>query len=349
MSSQPTVVVAGAGAVGLCTAVGLAEVGCAVILCDGVARRANASGVAAGLLAPAIESAMEADLARHFPILREARELWRSLARRTGVVLDLTGAVAVGDEATVEGWVQTLQRVGAVHRRLAVGASSAQQPALDWTGPGLFTAEDWRLDAGQAIDALDAAAERLGVERVASDVDEFEAGRAVLANGQLLAADLLVAATGARRGLAPELAALTPIKGQIVRLDGVRLDGPVVRAAGLYIAPSASGVLVGATMEDGRSDLAVEAAVVDRLVDAAVRLAPLLAVGVATGAAGVRAATPDGLPLVGWSGRSGVLVAAGARRNGWLLAPLIARQIVRAVMDEAAGPYDEVLAASRFS
>jgi glycine oxidase len=32
---------------------------------------------------------------------------------------------------------------------------------------------------------------------------------------------------------------------------------------------------------------------------------------------------------VGASRRNGVLLAAGARRNGWLLAPLIADEIVR--------------------
>ena len=49
--------------------------------------------------------------------------------------------------------------------------------------------------------------------------------------------------------------------------------------------------------------------------------------------AGVRAATPDGLPLVGSYGAEGVMVARGARRNGWLFAPLIAETIA----DQLAG------------
>lgn len=45
--------------------------------------------------------------------------------------------------------------------------------------------------------------------------------------------------------------------------------------------------------------------------------------------AGVRAATPDGLPIVGPGEGTGVYVARGARRNGWLLAPLMAEVIVQ--------------------
>jgi glycine oxidase len=52
-------------------------------------------------------------------------------------------------------------------------------------------------------------------------------------------------------------------------------------------------------------------------------------------AVGVRAATPDGLPLVGRSSTPGVWIAAGARRNGWLLAPLIAKVLTAALTDDA--------------
>jgi glycine oxidase len=47
--------------------------------------------------------------------------------------------------------------------------------------------------------------------------------------------------------------------------------------------------------------------------------------------AGVRSATPDGLPLVGESSRPGVFLALGARRNGWLLAPMIAGLMARSL------------------
>ncbi|PXA83940.1 D-amino-acid oxidase, partial [Caulobacter sp. D5] len=59
----------------------------------------------------------------------------------------------------------------------------------------------------------------------------------------------------------------------------------------------------------------------------AVRLRPELAGASASIEVGVRASTPDGLPLVGESRTAGVILAAGARRNGWLLAPLVADMV----------------------
>ena len=56
-----------------------------------------------------------------------------------------------------------------------------------------------------------------------------------------------------------------------------------------------------------------------------------------TAAAGVRAATPDGLPMVGASTTPNVILAVGARRNGWLLAPMIADVVLGAGRGAASG------------
>jgi glycine oxidase len=99
----------------------------------------------------------------------------------------------------------------------------------------------------------------------------------------------------------------------------------VLRAPGVYLCRTGSEAVLGATMEPGLADEAVDAAAVDRLLE---RAAPLL-IGLGEAhwrpAVGVRAATPDGLPMVGPSRTPGVILAVGARRNGWLLAPLVAR------------------------
>ena len=63
----------------------------------------------------------------------------------------------------------------------------------------------------------------------------------------------------------------------------------------------------------------------------------------------MRAATPDGLPLVGPSARAGVWLATGARRNGWLLAPLVARMLAAYLSDRDPGPYAGLLAPRRFA
>jgi glycine oxidase len=101
-------------------------------------------------------------------------------------------------------------------------------------------------------------------------------------------------------------------------------------------------------MQAGIEDRAVEPEQVAPLQAAGARLFPQLAGARFAAETGVRAATPDGLPLVGRGRHHGVLLAAGARRNGWLLAPLVARLIVACVTEGEAGPYAERLSPARF-
>jgi glycine oxidase len=163
-------------------------------------------------------------------------------------------------------------------------------------------------------------------------------------------ADVLVLATGyaPRADLAPELALLTPIKGQILRFEGERGGRVSLRAQGAYAAPGDGGLAIGATMEAGRDDIRPDAAALAPLARAAGRLFPRLAEATFGVEAGVRAATPDGLPLVGFSAAPGVVLATGARRNGWLLAPLIAQVVTACVTGRDPGPYAARLDPRRF-
>lgn len=95
-------------------------------------------------------------------------------------------------------------------------------------------------------------------------------------------------------------------------------------------------------MEEGRADREIDAEAVARLAAGARRLFPALEAAAIEARAGVRAATPDGLPLVGAGEADGMLVARGARRNGWLLAPLIAEVL----LDRLAGWPASVAAAA---
>jgi glycine oxidase len=155
---------------------------------------------------------------------------------------------------------------------------------------------------------------------------------ATLGGGEVVEADVVVLACGfAGRQLAPELSVLTPIKGQLLRFpDAGLVDGPILRSLLGYVTPSRYGAVAGATMEYGATDTALSRDALDRLKVEARWLAPSLGLAHGNGMAGVRAATPDALPLLGRS-RSGVFLAAGARRNGWLFAPLAAAVLVRAI------------------
>lgn len=314
------VTVAGAGALGLCIALELALRGDEVLVRDPAAPGDNASGVAAGMLAPAFEAALDPTSASHFDLLMTARDLWPALAQRVGLDLDRSGAAYVGEH------------IGAVAARVkALGAQAGVY------GDRVYSQGDWRLRPIPVLAALRAAAEAAGVR--------FEAVAAVPPEQ----GDFLVAATGmGGAGLAPELARLTPIKGHILRLAGGPDSGPVIRGDGVYICPDPAGALVGATMELGVADLAVDPARVAALRAAAEALMPELAGLEATAATGIRAATPDGLPMVGWSAAPNVLLAVGARRNGWLLAPLVARVVAAYVAGDDPGPYAARLDPRRF-
>jgi len=306
METGAKVTVAGAGALGLCIALELARRGREVVVSDPAAFGDNASGVAAGMLAPAFEATLDPLAADHFPLLSAARDLWPGFA---DVALDQSGAVyrgAHGDQVAA--------------RLAALGAAGERRVE------GVFTPEDWRLSPTAALAVLRAQAGEAGVR--------FEPASAMAGDG------VLVLATGpGGEGLAPELARLTPIKGQILRLAGGPSTGPVVRGDGVYICPDPAGAVVGATMEPGLTDRAIDPGCIAALREAAEQLLPDLAGLEAQAAAGVRAATPDGLPMVGWSRRDGVMLAVGARRNGWLLAPLVARVVAAYLAGEDPGPW----------
>lgn len=336
MTASPRVTVAGAGVLGLTTALALADAGCRVVVVD--PGGPNASSVAAGMIAPVFEAVLDETARPHLDLLLAARDLWPALAERAGVVLDRSGALAVGREP----WLEAVARQFAkLHERPAeIGEATAQglAPGLsDAYERALLTREDWRVDAPSALGALATAAQAAGV----TFLPKIMRGR-----GE---ADVLVIATGAAEGLAdvaPELAVLSPIKGHIVRVAGPSA-GAVVRSEGVYAAPGA-GMIFGATMEPGRGDAAVDEEVAAPLVAAGLRLFPGLAGLPVQVGAGVRAATPDGLPMAGPSTAEGVMLAVGARRNGWLLAPLVAQLVTACVTGRDPGPHAARLDPRRF-
>jgi glycine oxidase len=339
MGGSPSIVVAGAGALGLASALALARRGARVTVFDPAAPGDNASGVAAGMLAPVFEAVLDASARPHFDLLCAARDLWPDFAAGAGVALARDGALAVGEEPWLQRVGAALTELGAAVRPVTGEALRIAAPGLDRRfGRGLWTGDDWRLEAGPALAALRKAAAAAGV-----------VFRPAQATGQE-PCDLMVTATGAAQGLAdaaPELAGLTPIKGHILQLAGALRT--VVRGRDIYAAPGRDGLLIGATMEMGIDDRRVDPAKAARLQAAAASLFPGLARAPGEARTGVRAASADGLPLAGWSRTHKVLVAAGARRNGWLLAPLVAQVICACAFGDDPGPYAARLDPRRFS
>jgi glycine oxidase len=338
MTVSQTIVVAGAGAIGRTVAYALARAGRAVTVVDPDLEGANASRIAAGMLAPAFEALFDGG---SYPLLREALGFWPSLAREIGLRVAWDGAMAVGTRTEAEVWASDLAALGADAELRDLGQDV-------WAA---FCEEDRQLDPAAALQALRQAAEWRGATFVTGRAVGFAEGEVQIEGGAPIAADALVIATGAGQDLAaiaPELSALTPIKGHILRAANAFSGIPVVRRPGVYVCRTAEGTFLGATMEAGRADTDVDPAVVDALMTRASALAGGLARLSWTAAAGVRAATPDGLPMVGEARAPGVILAVGARRNGWLLAPMIAEVVLGAVEGRPKSPIAELFDPGRF-
>ena len=107
-------------------------------------------------------------------------------------------------------------------------------------------------------------------------------------------------------------------------------------------------MVFGATMEPGVRDPAVVPSRAQPMLDHGLALFPDLRGQPVTLAAGIRAATPDGLPMAGRSSQPDTFVAVGARRNGWLLAPLVAKVVAACVTGRDPGPYAARMDPARF-
>lgn len=335
--SVARIAVAGAGAFGSATALSLARAGFAVSVFDPMAPGETASGVAAGMLAPASEALFDDSSSPHLALLQMARDRWPDFASGLDLEISRHGVRIEGDPVWLSGMEARRRALGLPNDLAADGA--------------LFLGEDWRLDAPKALAVLRAAAIDLGVRFEPVSVSGYRNGLLNLSDGRSEPFDTLVLATGAslRDGvLAPETAVLKPIKGQILNLDRGGGAGAVIRGLGVYLCPGAP-MVVGATMEYGRDDCCPDPVVTAPLLKAATALRPELASASVITRVGVRASTPDGLPLVGWSVAAGVMLAVGARRNGWLLAPLVADLVAAYLTGKDPGPEAALLDARRFN
>ena len=352
--SGARVVVVGAGVLGLAVAAEAAARGARCTVFDPAPLGENASGVAAGMLAPAFESTLDPLCADRFELFRAARDLWPSFADRHGLPPpDRSGAVWIDpsgrrDPADVAGRLRTR---GAQADVLSGEALTQRVPGIA-AGEGVFTPDDWRIEVGGTLEALLESLLRQGGELRRVRVDELSE-HCVVGDGTATSADAVVVCAGPSTAAfgtaAPELAVLRPVKGEILRFDAYAPApaAPVVRAPEVYLVPSRAGLLAGATMTEGAADLEPTAAAGRSLHRAAAAVLPGLEGAAATHRVGVRAATPDGLPLAGRS-RSGVWLAAGARRNGWLLAPLVARIVADGLVGRDPGAWAEALRPGRF-
>lgn len=315
VASSPDVIVIGAGVLGLCTAAELADRGHGVTVID--PGGPNASSIAAGMIGPALESLLEDLPAERAALLKRARDLWPAFSTTHGLTLYREGADWRGPDAA-----------DAVARLKALGFGA------QLVDGGLTTLDDWRIDVKVALAILSRASGvvtlRARVARVSSHARrwrvEGDDGRTWFAPSLVLAMGAVSDIAGLPERAAVAVRAILPIRGQLT--CAVALPPPrALRGADVYVAPSGGGgVVIGATMEQGRSDLEPDAEEARRQVEAGLAL---LGVDGTAGPSrvGIRGATTDGLPLAGSGSAPGLHLALAPRRNGWLLGPLVAQVV----------------------
>jgi glycine oxidase len=207
---------------------------------------------------------------------------------------------------------------------------------------------DLSVDNRDLLRALLTAVRLRGVEFVATHARSVRAKEIELSDGSTVECEVAVITAGAwSGGLHPGLASLIrPVKGEILRVrvrqgalpPPVRTIRALVESRPVYLVPRAGGELVlGATQYEAGFDSEVTVRGVRELLADAERVIPGLSEYALTEcAAGLRAGSPDNLPLIGWL-EPGVLAATGHHRNGYLLAPLTA-DLVLAILDGAPHP-----------
>lgn len=349
----------GGGVIGLACAWRASRHGARVCVLERDRPAAGATGVAAGMLAPAGEANWGEE--RLLELNLESLRRWPAFAgeleseAEEPIGLAETGALHVAldrDEA------EELQRRLRLQAELGLDSEWLRGSGCRRLEPGLATAVrggvhvpgEARVDPRRLVGALLAALERRGAavhsdaEVVSMDRDG-ERRRLRTADGRSFEGGAVVLAAGAWSGLGewlpPEARPpVRPVKGEILTLRGAADDPPcerIVAGERVYMVPRDDGrLVVGATVEERGFDSTLTAGGVHELLREAYRLIPEIAeLELLEANVGLRPGSPDNAPLIGESADEGLLVATGHFRNGVLQAPVTADCITALLMGES--------------
>lgn len=378
--NQGSIVVVGAGIVGMSAAHFLAGAGWTVTVLDAGAPASGATGASDGAVSVASK--------RPGPLMIMAVagvRFYRELTA-AGVFADEFAPRPTFIVATDAEELPVLERHAGQLQAAGIGVRTLDGPALaqclGTVAPGAIAAVEVQGD-GHALGYR--VVERLrrlggfsirrnvrvvGLHRTAGRVD------GVLTERGIERADAVLLAAGIGTiDLLRARSIMRPRKGQLIVTDrGVgdvpAFPGPLMscryllskgsqpaadnaddRSFGLVIDPLANGqFLIGGTREDSADTASTDAEAVALLLRQAVELSPILAqLRVLRVFAGVRAATRDGLPIVGpLRGHDNVWVATGFEGDGICLGPLMGRVCQQLICGQAPEIDVSALRADRF-
>jgi glycine oxidase len=312
------VAIAGAGIIGLTTALELMAAGCSVTVFDRSEAMSEASRAAAGMLA-AGDPENPAEL----------REL--SCLSLTLYSEFLAHVESLSGKSTP---VRTTRTVQGVHH-LPPGAKALTATELQALAPGTNTGgcsflllEERSFDAWDLAESLPAAARSTGIElRERTAVQSVRGGKSdvelVTAAGTFSAGAFLNA-TGAWAPILDHALPVVPRKGHLLtaELPGEVQMHCVLRSPSVYVIPRGGNrYTIGSTVEDVGFDRTVDPLRIQELFSRAMVLwSPLREANIAETWVGFRPGSEDGLPIIDRTSEN-CWVATGHFRNGILLGP----------------------------
>lgn len=361
-----SILIVGAGAIGLQSARLLAMAGCKVTLVDRCAAGTEASWAGGGIVSPLYPwrySAAVTALAHwsqdFYP------QLGQRLLQETGIdpEVHVTGLywLDLEDEAEALAWAA---REGRPLRKMPLTEVAQRVPVL---GKGyheaIYMDEVANVRNPRLLKSLRAAVLQLGVDLIENcPVNGFiqQDGRVVgvsSEDGRELRADAVVVAAGAWSGellasLGLELP-VEPVRGQMILFKCASDFLPaMVMANGRYAIPRRDGhILVGSTLEYAGFDKTTTEEALQSLRESAAELLPALAdAEVVKQWAGLRPGSPDGIPYIGAvDAHPGLWLNCGHFRNGLVLAPASCQLLADLLLEQPTSidpaPYKPVLSA----
>jgi glycine oxidase len=363
------ILVIGAGVIGSAVAAELVRRGASVSVLEARTPGAGATQASGGMLAPYSEAAEGGSL-----LSLGIRSL--GLFDTFVATLEADSDIAVGYErsgtlhvarepeslpefdATAEG----LTAMNVAWQRLSPEETREHEPNLgsDVLG-GLLIPAQGTISAPSLTRALVKAAQRRGAVLLeparALRISPADDGVTVETERGRLTAGTVVLAAGAWAGQitvdgASGAVPVTPVRGQLLHIGW---PGPqlarITWGERCYLVPWRDGtLLVGATVEHVGFDERSTVAGVRQLFDALCALLPAApAATLLSARSGLRPASGDSLPLIGWSDVvPRLMYATGHYRNGVLLAPLTAQIVADAVLNGTRDPAFDLTTPSRF-
>jgi glycine oxidase len=340
------VAIAGGGVIGGAIALELARAGLRVAVFDRQQPGQEASWASAGIISPAPEnpgmiSTVELGK-RSAALYPEFVALVEEISgQTTGYRAKGTLGALFSHDTKAE-----LSTIVALHHGLGLKAEPLRaedarelEPALsEEIEAAVLRPEEASIDNRLLTRALFEAARRSGAEIVSGSSVKaiWREGNGcrglILQNEKVEAKWTVIAAgcfSGAIEGLTP-YAPVHPAKGQMaaLRAEDVRVER-VLWSEKIYLVPRNDGrLLAGATLEYVGFDKRVTAGGIEKILAAAIELAPgLKNARIEETWAGLRPDSADHLPILGPTDLEGLLMATGHFRSGILLTPITARLI----------------------